>query len=230
MNWDQTIVPRQCLAQETTRNISYAAATFNIFTDLMFAIIIPFPIIWGLQMNFRTKASAMGVIALGAVACGAGIARMPYLVNYGKLGDLTWDMAPIALWSVVETEVSIIAACIPALRPLVRTFLDSTMVNYMTKGGSQNKTLGTVATANGYPNSKEFYKISGDHSKNDDFESASSKSDRALVSEVALDEMPPRGAIQKTTTSTVMSVIAENSPTSQRYPQRAHPWNSSNRN
>jgi hypothetical protein len=148
-------------------NITYVIGSCNILSDLLFAIIIPFPMIWNLNTNKRTKASAMFVISLGALACAASIARMPYLVNFGSTIDSLWAMAPVALWSVVETEVAIIAACVPSLKPLVKSILESSVIGTFKTKQTMGPTVGTSGSNPGvsshahatYPNSKKDFAL-----------------------------------------------------------------------
>lgn len=220
-NWDPT-VPRDCLPQKVVANITYVIGSCNILTDLLCAIIIPFPMIWNLNTNKRTKASAMFVISLGAFACAASIARMPYLVNFGKTLDTTWDMAPVGLWSVVETEVAIIASCIPSFRPLFRSILETSIVISVTRQPrSSNNGRSTPGTHPSYPNSKSFTQISERSIKGDEFESDGT-SERGLV-----DQCPeagvPLGSIQKTTSSSIFSV--QDTSKNASYSERTYTWN-----
>ena len=220
MSWDPTILPRKCIAQSTMVKITYVIGSCNILTDLIFAIFIPFPMIWHLNTNRRTKAAAMFVISLGALACAGSLARMPYLVNFGSTFDSLWAMAPVALWTVVETEVAIIAACIPSLKPLVKSILASSIVTSFRqrsrKGGDTTGNtngsggpLSTPHTHATYPNSKkEFSRISerGTTKSGTDDESDETASVRALVHDhhygLGINDVP-MGSIQKETTAEV---------------------------
>jgi hypothetical protein len=214
-NWDPS-VPRQCIAQGTIVNITYVIGSCNILTDLLFAIIIPFPMIWNLNTNKRIKASAMFVISLGALACAASIARMPYLVNFGSTIDSLWAMAPIASWTVVETEVAIIAACIPSLKPLVKSVLESSFVGTL----NARRTKGATAVTSGsnpgrsshahatYPNSKKDFTLISERNRTgegDDSDEAASERNLVHHSLYAGDRTGdvPLSAIHKTTESTV---------------------------
>ncbi|KAK7738504.1 hypothetical protein SLS53_006023 [Cytospora paraplurivora] len=98
-----TYLERRCV------NISadyIAMGTINIVTDVV-VLCLTMPQLWRLQMNRTRKAHV----------CVVSIIRLTYLSEVG-LSDATWNDAFTALWSVVETCIAIVCACLPTLRPL----------------------------------------------------------------------------------------------------------------
>ncbi|ROV94600.1 hypothetical protein VPNG_09203 [Cytospora leucostoma] len=93
-----------------------AMGTINIVTDVV-VLCLPMPQLWRLQMSRTRKAQLMGMFLLGGFVCVVSIIRLTYLSNVG-LSDATWNDAFTALWSVVETCIAIVCACLPTLRPL----------------------------------------------------------------------------------------------------------------
>lgn len=178
--------------------------SFNIFIDLAFAIFIPFPMVWQLQLNKRTKASAMFVLSFGVVACAASICRMKYLINFGSKGDYLWDVVPICIWTVVETNTAMMAGCMPALRPLFKSILDTTILQRLTKANSSRGTAGSMDKYSNatYPNAKNFTHIS----ENLDRVDSDSISQQSLIHN---KDTVPLGSIQKTTTSTIHQVDSD---------------------
>ncbi|KAH8887134.1 hypothetical protein GQ53DRAFT_726509 [Thozetella sp. PMI_491] len=125
VQWDST-VQATCWTAETLKALSYTNVALNILTDLLFAIVIPAPMLWNLNVNARTRYTLMGILGLGVFACAAAIIKVGYLVEYGKQGDWLWDSRNITIWTVVENNVGIIAGSLPCLRPLLKgTFLSS---------------------------------------------------------------------------------------------------------
>ncbi|KAI6776248.1 hypothetical protein HG530_000193 [Fusarium avenaceum] len=110
----------------TLQSLSYTNSAFNILTDLLFAIIIPTPMLWKLNVHFRTRITLLAILSLGVFACAAAFVKLGYVTNYGKLGDWLWDSRNITIWTSVELNVGIIAGSLPCLRPLFRRFLGST--------------------------------------------------------------------------------------------------------
>lgn len=44
--------------------------------------------------------------------------RLKYLIQFSNTTNVTWDYLPIAYWSAVEADVSVMVACLPAIRSL----------------------------------------------------------------------------------------------------------------
>ncbi|KAH7006752.1 hypothetical protein EDB80DRAFT_841889 [Ilyonectria destructans] len=122
--WDST-VKATCWSQRTVQSLSYINTAFNILTDLLFAIVIPVPMLWHLNVHFRTRISLIGILGLGIFASAAAVVKLAYIVNYGKFGDWLWDSYNLTIWSAVELNVGIIAGSLPSLRPIFKRFLGS---------------------------------------------------------------------------------------------------------
>ncbi|EEU42063.1 uncharacterized protein NECHADRAFT_105529 [Fusarium vanettenii 77-13-4] len=137
--WDPS-VKATCWSQQTLQGLSYTNSALNIITDLLFAIVIPTPMLWKLNVHFRTRVTLIGILGLGVFACAAAFVKLGYITNYGKLGDWLWDSRNITIWTSLELNVGIIAGSLPCLRPIFRRFLGSTY------GKSSRKTPTTGAT------------------------------------------------------------------------------------
>ncbi|KAH7117503.1 hypothetical protein EDB81DRAFT_818667 [Dactylonectria macrodidyma] len=122
--WDNT-VKATCWSRQARQGLSYANASFNILTDLLFAIVIPIPMLWNLNVHFRTRISLIGILGLGVFACAAAVVKLVYITNYGKVGDWLWDSRNLTIWTAVELNVGIIAGSLPCLRPILKRFLGS---------------------------------------------------------------------------------------------------------
>jgi hypothetical protein len=119
-------VKATCWGQKTLQSLSYTNVALNITTDILFAVIIPALMLWGLNMNRRTKMSLLAVLGLGVFVCAAAIIKVGYLVNYGKTGDWLWDSRNITIWTVVECNMGIMAGSLPTLKPVLKRVLGST--------------------------------------------------------------------------------------------------------
>lgn len=136
--------------------IGYAWTAVGIVTDWTCAI-LPYFIVRNLQMSSRQKMIVMLVLGLGALASTATIVRAPYLKYYLATEDrlckfnyfipavstnlrhcTDWS-GYITLWCLLESGIALIAACLPALRILVRKYIDSS------KNRSGNKSNGYAA-------------------------------------------------------------------------------------
>ena len=129
-------VKATCWEPTTIRALSYTNAALGIATDLLFAIVIPLPMLWRLHVNTRTRVTLMCILGLGIFACIAAAVKVAYTSNYGKKGDFLWDSRNITIWFATELNIAITAASLPCLKPLFKTVLGSTYARGT--GGSSN--------------------------------------------------------------------------------------------
>jgi len=61
--WDRSI-PRNCYPITLFVTFGLVNTSFNIFTDVLFAI-FPIPIIWSLQMKLKMRLYLIGILSLG---------------------------------------------------------------------------------------------------------------------------------------------------------------------
>ncbi|BCS21693.1 uncharacterized protein APUU_22125S [Aspergillus puulaauensis] len=113
-----------CMSSDVLLITAYVYSGLTIFCDFSLGI-LPICFIWNLQMNRRTKGVLAGILSLGAVASIGVVIRMPYLKNYSDV-DFLYSTYQIAIWSIIETGLAIIAGSLITLRPLFRWFLDGT--------------------------------------------------------------------------------------------------------
>ena len=97
------------------------SAVITIITDFIVAL-LPVPLVWQLQLNLRSKISLIFVLSLGIFAAIAAI------VKAGIQKIILADPDPFVqdrftLWRFIELDVGIIAACLPALKPLFNRLL-----------------------------------------------------------------------------------------------------------
>jgi hypothetical protein len=95
--------------------ITYVPIVVNISTDFLLAL-APVPLIWKLQMPLRTRLSLVAILSLGIFAAVAGIIRQLSSSQFGVLEPYVYDTCSI--WNFIELDMGIIAASLPALKPL----------------------------------------------------------------------------------------------------------------
>lgn len=112
----------------------FANAAFNILTDLVI-IVLPVPVISKLQLPLRSKIALCGVFAVGILyvlpapsislhktnpnsrsTCITSILRITTLDIATSHLDTTWNSIGSSMWTVIESNLGIICACLPALR------------------------------------------------------------------------------------------------------------------
>jgi hypothetical protein len=107
----------------------YGQAGFNIFSDIVI-LVLPIPVLWGLQMHRNKRLALIGIFSVGGVAVVASCVRVQALYKWSTSIDVPYNGAYILLWSQIEINVAIISASIPSLKPLFkRTFGGSTRNN-----------------------------------------------------------------------------------------------------
>ena len=86
-------------------------------TDLL-CVVLPFPIIWNLNVAERTKLSLLGVMCLGVFVVICPIIELSKVQEFANKEDVLYSITPLASWTIVERGLTIIAACIPTTRSL----------------------------------------------------------------------------------------------------------------
>ncbi|KAK9424291.1 hypothetical protein SUNI508_13744 [Seiridium unicorne] len=115
--WDPST--GSCADQSVIVNVSYFISVISILTDWLCAILPAF-ILWDIQLRFRVKVSVAVVLGLGFIASTATIVRIGYLRYYTITEDYLYNIANIALWSIVESGIGIVAGSLATLRPLLK--------------------------------------------------------------------------------------------------------------
>ncbi|KAK2800272.1 hypothetical protein FQN51_006180 [Onygenales sp. PD_10] len=98
----------------------YANATFNILSDLVL-IALPAPVISTLQLPRKSKIALCGIFAVGIFVCITSVLRITTLDIATSYFDIPWNSIGSSMWTVIESNLGIICACLPALaRPISR--------------------------------------------------------------------------------------------------------------
>jgi len=118
--WDRSI-PRNCYPITLFVTFGLVNTSFNIFTDVLFAI-FPIPIIWSLQMKLKMRLYLIGILSLGYLAVAMGIVKAVFQFEYGKERDPTFRQS-VQFWGFLQLNIGIIAACATSLKPLVSRIL-----------------------------------------------------------------------------------------------------------
>ncbi|GME34007.1 cation-transporting atpase 4 protein [Neofusicoccum parvum] len=128
-----------CGAPTTNANIGYFYSAECILTDWTLAVLPAF-MLHDVQLKRRTKVSVSIILAMGAFASTATIVRLRYLVLYNDPAEFLYGVAPIAVWSLVEEGVGIVAGSLAPLRPLFKyiPFLRSSAAGSSGPAGSRS--------------------------------------------------------------------------------------------
>lgn len=125
-----------CVNQEI---LDYVSPVPWLFTD--FAILIsPIPVIKNLGLSRSRKIDLCAIFLMGGVTCILGVVR--YRTVFYSVYDVTWDIVPLADWSIIEMNVTIICvaliACKPAVTMIASSRLFSTLGSLWSRAHSRN--------------------------------------------------------------------------------------------
>lgn len=114
--WDPAKHPNAiCMPPQAGFVSIYVNSTIAIATDLIFAV-LPITFIWKIHRPLREKLILALLMGLGLFAAVTSIIKTTLVRTYGITGDNLWDSIDISLWSMLEEQTGIIAACIPCLK------------------------------------------------------------------------------------------------------------------
>ncbi|RSL96757.1 hypothetical protein CEP52_011303 [Fusarium oligoseptatum] len=97
---------------------SWIRAAIEIAIDVAI-LSLPLPSVVKLQMSWKKKAQVLLMFALGFVITVVSILRLQSLIQFAKTSNPTYDNSPAIYWSVLECDMFIICACLPALRSVL---------------------------------------------------------------------------------------------------------------
>ena len=81
-------------------------------------VILPISIIWNLQLNWHKKVGLSALMGIGVLACICAAIKTSKLTELNARADITFITVDLWIWNINETNVVILAASIPTLRPL----------------------------------------------------------------------------------------------------------------
>ncbi|KKZ65970.1 hypothetical protein EMCG_08264 [[Emmonsia] crescens] len=117
----------------------YANAAFSIFSDLAI-LTLPMPVIKSLQLPKRARIGLMSIFAVGVFVCITSVLRSMTLNVATKNLDITWSSIDSSMWTIIETNVAIICACMPTYKaPLSKVFPQAFDSFYSSGSGQGSK-------------------------------------------------------------------------------------------
>lgn len=150
-------------------------AAISIFHDLVI-MLMPLPILWGLNLHWKRKAHAMIMFSVGIFVVICSSLRVPILLKMKHTMDPSCkfnqaqssliligssdDQAPVALWSYLEQAVGIICSCLPSFASLL-VFLFPKLRRNLGSTGDGGPRSGSYGSAN-----KSFHSRSDTHQSN----------------------------------------------------------------
>ncbi|KAL3482779.1 hypothetical protein BJX62DRAFT_221192 [Aspergillus germanicus] len=136
--WDTELTPEADCIDDQARTLAFTIS--NLVTDVMI-LILPIPTFWKLKLPIRERLALTGLMSLGLLACAASAVRLYYAHRiYHVTYDSSWEGYTLSLWILVETNLAVICASIPTLRPLVRGYFSDARLNSRSYGNGSSST------------------------------------------------------------------------------------------
>ncbi|GFN20623.1 uncharacterized protein AtWU_10430 [Aspergillus tubingensis] len=180
--------------------IDYAIFTgaLSAFVDLMLAV-YPSTVLMKLHMSLRKRLALCAALGLGSVASAMAIVKCTQLKGLADKTDYTYGTAELVMWTNIESNVVIIASCIPTLQPVLELIL------------GKRTTSSYNNSRNRYKGSSQLPDSSYDHSRlskprKPDYEITTVGSQESILREEDNGrniESHPMGAIRRTDNVTV---------------------------
>ncbi|KAJ9643592.1 hypothetical protein H2199_004271 [Coniosporium tulheliwenetii] len=189
--WDMRITEKKCV----NINAFYLAnAAGNILTDIM-VYTLPIRLVWKLQIPQKQKIALAVMLCLGLLynplstlpppsqpypylrnqpeltpchsTCISSIIRITYIPIMLKSPDATYVISGAMYWSVIETNVGILAASVPSFKALAKRYIPRLLGEYYSNEGesrSRKYAQGSMTNASKKASSKmgSFHRMDTD--------------------------------------------------------------------
>ncbi|KAI4716123.1 hypothetical protein E4T48_07697 [Aureobasidium sp. EXF-10727] len=133
----------KCLHWDVTGPLNYIHGTLNAITDWIF-VSLPIVVIRNANMNRKSKASVIGVLAIGVLGSVASVVRLYYIKDIhpgaSSATEFFSKAATIAIASIIEIGLGLTAACLATLRPLFKSILEYSRSDY-TRDTTKDKSM-----------------------------------------------------------------------------------------
>ncbi|RAL08719.1 uncharacterized protein BO97DRAFT_472830 [Aspergillus homomorphus CBS 101889] len=120
--------------------IDYAIFTGALsgFVDLVLAI-YPSTVLMKLHMSLRKRLALCAALGLGSVASAMAIIKCTQLKSLADQEDYTYGTADLIIWTNIESNIVIIASCIPTLQPFLELLLGNRTASSYSNSRKRNK-------------------------------------------------------------------------------------------
>ncbi|BCS24862.1 CFEM domain-containing protein [Aspergillus puulaauensis] len=105
----------KCMSHD---KILVAHSVSNIVLDVLI-VAIPMPTLATLHMPLEKRLGVCVMFAVGIVVTVISIFRLVETVGFNQTTNPTRDFVPVGIWSLLEFDVAIMCACMPAIRSLI---------------------------------------------------------------------------------------------------------------
>ncbi|KAL9118101.1 MAG: hypothetical protein Q9187_005355 [Circinaria calcarea] len=105
------------------RKFLIGTAVPNILTDIIL-LFMPLPFVWTLQITRAQRLAVTAVFLVGAFVTVVSVIRLVVWLQLKHI-DPTWNFFPGVLWNLVEPNIAVVSACLPTMRPILRSVIGS---------------------------------------------------------------------------------------------------------
>ncbi|KAL4867790.1 hypothetical protein BDV12DRAFT_186466 [Aspergillus spectabilis] len=126
--WDASLLEKggHCQPSHVLTDVYYACTAVNIATDWVTAL-MPIPLLWNVQLDRSSKGAVIGLMSLGIFASLSACIRLKYTINLTNQTDFLFAVADVVIWGFAENGIGMIVGNVATLRPLFRSFFESTL-------------------------------------------------------------------------------------------------------
>ncbi|KAI1735114.1 hypothetical protein F4680DRAFT_310930 [Xylaria scruposa] len=123
-----------------------ASGVINVVSDLTI-LIAPHWVIWKLNLSKVRKIGVSVLFLIGALATGSAIARVIYVTNAYRTGDILFNVMTINLWAIAEQTFGYLVIGIPAIPKVLHDFPCAKRFGSLARSRSKQ----TTTPSGGYP-------------------------------------------------------------------------------
>ncbi|KAL4804203.1 hypothetical protein BDV18DRAFT_162611 [Aspergillus unguis] len=197
--WHPELMARGATCRPLTLLVGYAIFTgaMSAFADIYLAI-YPVVVLARLQITLKKKLALCAALGMGSVACAISIVKCFQLPSLYDTADSTYASTNLVLWTSIESNVIIMASCIPTLGPLWEMLLGKR--SWSSHDNSYNyKRSGNKLLSASDPHSKKVRDADADLFATQIGTTREGSQERILQGKYdAKDIAPPVGSIQRT--------------------------------
>jgi hypothetical protein len=116
-SWTGEFGSYQCL---NINLMGFVVASNLILQDVVI-LLLPLPLLLQLNMSWKKRAGITIMFSLGIFVVIISSVRLQYLVALAQTTNPTYDYTDVIIWTGLEVDISVIVACLPAIRSYLST-------------------------------------------------------------------------------------------------------------
>ncbi|KAI5240295.1 hypothetical protein E4T43_06161 [Aureobasidium subglaciale] len=126
----------KCAAPNVLKCVAVYTTVSSCITDFSCSI-LPFVILWNLQMAKKLKFTLAAILSLGFLASAATVVRAFYFNRFLATVDYVWGFSDLMIWSIIEDLIAITIGSVPSLKPLFARFKFMSSVSSTRRAGKK---------------------------------------------------------------------------------------------